>query len=167
MGKVTHHRMIVTNGYGIAYGPKTFDRFAIPKPNEVVMTLRGGKRADYQANNFGWRVCSEPLMRLLESEKAAGDDVAWIPLELDVGRERQPYFLLQGKPRPDFLHATTITSPSGLPMKPVLDDALASAHRVFLLTQEGTAIVVAEEVKQKIKNAKLVGMEFHRVPAAP
>jgi hypothetical protein len=164
--EMTHHRMIVTDGYGVAYGPNTFDRFAVPKPDEVVFTLRGGKLADYQANNFGWRLCSEPLMRLLDGEKAAVDDIGWIPVEVDAGAGRQQYFLFQAKPRTKLLHRTTITSPSGLPIKPVLDGALAREHRVFLLSQEGIAIIVAEEVKQKIRNAKLTGMEFHPVRAA-
>ncbi len=145
---MTHHRMIITDGYGVAYGPNTFDQFAVPKPDEVIFTLRGGKLADYQANNFGWRICSEPLMRLLDGEKAAGDGIDWIPVEVDAGGRRHRYFLFQAKPRAEFLHRTTITSPSGLPIKPVLDDALARQHRVFLLSQEGIAIIVADEVKQ-------------------
>lgn len=166
VGKLTHHQMIVTDGYGVAYGPDTFDRFAIPKPHEMVFTLRDGKLADYQANDFGWRLCSERLMRLLDAEKAVVDDLAWIPVEVDADGKRQRYFLFQAKPRPELLHGRTIRSPSGLPIKAVLDGGLAKQHRVFLLTQEGIAIFVAEEVKQKIRTAKLTGMEFHRVQAA-
>jgi len=153
-------------GNGMAYGPETVDQFAVPKPGEVVFTLREGQLTDYLFNTFAWRLCSESLMRLLEAEKAPGDDVDGIPVQVDAGNKRQRYFLFRAKPRPDLLHRTTISSPPGHPIKPVLDSARAKDHRVFLLDELGVSIIVAEEVKQKIKSAKLSGMYFHPMRTA-
>jgi hypothetical protein len=153
-------------GNGMAYGPQTGDRFAVPKPDEVVFTFRAGTLTDYLANNFAWGLCSERLMRLLDAEKATGDDIGWIPVQVDDRAARQRYFLLRAKPRLDLLHSTTIASPSGLPIKPVLDSALAKEHRIFLLHQSSFAFIVADELKQKIKSAKLSGMYFHPMPTA-
>jgi len=153
-------------GKSMASGPETFDTFAVPKPDEVVFTLRGGQLTDYLFNTFAWRLCSESLMRLLEAEKAPGDDVDWIPVQVDAGTKRQRYFSFRAKPRPDLLHRTTISSPPGHPIRPVLDSALAREHRVFLVDKLGVSIIVAEEVKQKIKSAKLSGMYFHPMRTA-
>jgi len=150
----------------MASGPEMFDMFAVPKPDEAVFTLRGDPPTDYLFNTFAWRLCSEPLMRLLEAEKAPGDNVDWIPVRVDGGTKRQRYFLFRAKPRPELLHRTTISSPPGHPIKPVLDSALAKKHRVFLLDELGVSIIVADEVKQKIKSAKLSGMYFHPMPTA-
>lgn len=158
--------MVSPRGNGMAYGPESFDMFGVPKPDKVVFTLRGGRLTDYLANIFAWRLCSESLMRLLDAEQAAEDDIGWIPVQVDAGTKRQRYFLFRAKPRPDLLHRTTIASPSGHPIKPVLDRALAKEHRVFLLDELGVAIIVSEEVKQKIKSAKLSGMYFHPIRAA-
>jgi hypothetical protein len=153
-------------GKSMASGPATFDKFAVPEPGEVVFTLRDGQLTDYLFNTFGWRLCSESLMRLLEAEKSPGDDVDWIPVQVDAGTKRQRYFLLRANPKPDLLHRTTISSQSGHPIKPILDSALAKEHRVFLLDELGVSIILAEEVKQKIKSAKLSGMYFHPMPTA-
>src|SRR6266852_6297183 len=44
-------------GNGMAYGPETVDQFAVPKPGEVVFTLREGQLTDYLFNTFAWRLC--------------------------------------------------------------------------------------------------------------
>ncbi len=157
------HWKITFRGPGMAIGPKAFDKFSVPRPGEVVFALETGKLTDYLANNFFWRLCSEPLTRLLDGAKSAVDDVDWIPVRVDAGAKAERYFLFQAKPRPELLHPTTISSPSGLPIKPILDGAVAKRHSVLVLQRDGFDILVSEEVKRKIKSAKLTGMYFFPV----
>lgn len=161
-----HYWTVSPRGGGMAHGPEGIDMFAVPKPDEVVFTLEAGKLTDFLANNFAWGLCFEKLMRLLDAGKAPGDEVRWIPVQVADGAERHRYFLLRAKPRPELLHHTTIATPDGMPIKPVLDSALARAHRMFLLYKSTFMFIVADELKRRMKSAKLRGMYFHPVLTA-
>jgi hypothetical protein len=128
------------------------------------LQLDEGEPVDYQPNRLIWRLCSQRLRRILDEHKAPADELRWIPVPLSAGGRTLPYFRLESTPLPQLLHASP-TMADEMIVKPVLDLDRAAPHHVFLLDEDGNAIVT-QPIRDAIAAAGCRGVAYLNVLTA-
>jgi hypothetical protein len=129
--------------------------------------LDSGIVADYLANTYAFRLCSQRLRDVIDSHRGDGDMVQWLPAVAvnRVGAEL-PYWVLHFPEVPDVIHKTKSVFSGSVMVKACLDAAVVAGHRVFTLSHYGVYLVVADQVKDAIRQAGFSGLEFSKVPMA-
>ena len=68
--------------FGVAHTPRELDFFTHPVNGQkiehwqkIFFDLKEGKFADYLANDYGVRVCSENIKQIIEETRNAEDDI--------------------------------------------------------------------------------------------
>ena len=132
----------------LAHGPKGLHLLDAREMESVPLQLDEGEPVDYQPNFMVWRLCSERLRRILDEHKALVDELRWIPVPLSAGGRTLQYFRLLSTPLPRLLHPSSIMA-GPMIVKPVLDADRAAPHHVFVLSEDGNAIV-AQPIRDAI-----------------
>ncbi|MGQ9683062.1 MAG: imm11 family protein [Anaerolineae bacterium] len=134
----------------------------------VTFVLRDGGYADYQANDFAVRLCSERLRHLIDMHAAPNDVRQWLEaIVVGPGGEAREYHILHLPEPADVLDKRrTLYAEGEFVMKPHLNAARASGRHVFIFPTGGTtAVIVSAKARDAIISARCTGMEFSSVPA--
>jgi len=116
---------------GKPIGARTPVRFVMP----------GGKPADYQQNDLGWRLCSPRMRAIIDTHKSKIDEVDWIDALITAERSKEHRYFVVHFPSPLPLavldRRRTVFNPSNprRVIKPALNHQAVDGHNVF--TYEG------------------------------
>jgi hypothetical protein len=129
--------------------------------------LDGGIVVDYLANSYAFRLCSQRLRDVIDSQRGDGDTLQWLPVAaIDRAGTDLLYWVLHFPEVPDVIHRTKSVFSGSVMVKACLDAELIAGHRVFTLSHYGVYLVVADQVKDAIKQAGCSGLQFSKVPMA-
>lgn len=134
----------------------------------LTLTLSGGELRDYLLNDVGWRLCSPALRDAVEAARHESDAIQWLPVFVDDGRMKHPYFVLHFPVTFDLLsREQSVFDKSGGLIKAVYDEDAIGEHRVFPQPDAVVlSFVVAEPVHFQLRRAALTGLTFEPVPIA-
>lgn len=128
--------------------------------------LNAGVAVDYLANSSAWRLCSQRLRALLDSNRGDRDVLQWLPVSVvDAAGVDLRYWVLHFPEVPDVIHKTRSVFSGSVLVKACIDTGLAAGHRVFTLSRYGDYLVVADQVKTAVTQAGCTGIEFSRMPS--
>jgi hypothetical protein len=139
--------------------------FELPSKDVIIpsFTLIEGYYADYLGNDLGWNMCSEQLMKVINSLKSDLDVIDW--KEVQIYSEQhgvRPYYALFF---PQYLHALdeeqTVYA-SGMIWEPALKKDIIKNHHIFKFKRTH-AFVISERIKEDIVSNGLSGMSFDEV----
>lgn len=166
------------DGYGVAYlpigqavggcfhAPRIFHLPYIGVVTEwktLTLELRDGGYPDYLASNIGSRMCSTRLKDILQSLAAPIDELHWLPIEVTLGTESRPYWILHFPNPPDVLNKERTIFAGCCVVKPVLAKEVVGNHQVFSYPRAGQLkLFVSEQVKRAIEAAGCTGGHFSR-----
>ena len=129
--------------------------------------MDGGKITDYLANSFAFRLCSERLRDVLESNRGKDDVVQW--LETIVKRPNGTdarYWAVHFPEAANVIDLEKSTPAGPVILKAVLDPDLVTGRRLLGFPGESVRLIVAADVKRAIDVAQCTGMAFSAVPMA-
>lgn len=125
-----------------------------------------GVAVDYLANSSAWRLCSQRLREVLDSNRGDRDVLQWLPVSVvDAAGAQLPYWVLHFPEVPDVIHKTRSVFSGSVLVKACIDTGLATGHRVFTLSRYGVYLVIAGQVKTAVAEAGCTGIEFSRTPS--
>jgi hypothetical protein len=129
--------------------------------------LDGGIVVDYLANTYAFRLCSQRLRDVIDSQRGDGDVLQWLPVvAIDRRGAELPYWVLHFPEVPDVINKAKSVFSGSVMIKACLDAEHVAGHRVFTLSHYGVYLVVADQVKDAIRQAGCSGLEFSKVPMA-
>ena len=127
--------------------------------------LEDGIVVDYLPNSFAFRLCSQRLRDVLESNRGDSDTVQWLPAPV---RDRQgaqlSYWVLHFPDVPDVIHRTKSVFSGSVMVKPCIDASLVQGHRLLSWPHNSVTLVIANEVKNAIASGGCTGMTFSKIP---
>ncbi len=160
---------------GIAYSPKdsnvefideldNFDR--VP----FVFSLKEGPFQDYLSSNLGWPIFSEKFKNIIEPYLSRVS-FRWIPATVaDINGKKYTVFVLRFYDTLDVLNKEKTIfvddSIDDLVVKAVLSKEKVKDLDVFIIPGSEFRIIVSENVKSKIEENNITGIDFSKVPIA-
>jgi hypothetical protein len=118
--------------------------------------LDGGIVVDYLANTFAFRLCSQRLRDVIDSHRGDRDTVQWLhAVAVDRGGAELSYWVLHFPEVPDVLNKTKSVFSGSVMIKACLDAEQVAGHRVFTLSHYGVYLVVADQVRDAIRQAPM------------
>lgn len=136
--------------------------------HELVLRLEEGDYPDYLSSNFGGRICSERMQKLLDEAATKEDHLQWLSVKVLHGENKRQYYYLHFPFPPNVLHpAKTIFVNKDVVVKPVLNSETIAPYAVFSYPKsEGTPLIVNEATIKKMVQLDLTGVEFNKMPIA-
>lgn len=161
------------DGFGAAYAPdRSDDAFFLPYSgvvgewSTIKLNLSRGSFPDYLGSDLGCRLCSESLMRILQTMASDSDDLQWLDVLVRADNESRHYFILHFPNPPDVINKTLSILADDFVVKPVLSRQATSGHRVFGFPGGGNLpLFVSQRVKEAIESARCTNIEFLEVRA--
>lgn len=157
--------------FGIAYANEGSQLLQLP-PTGVLLnnwfpesiTCKGGKCADYMANNFSGRLFSSQLKELIASVSSNACQLQWLEVGLEAGDERSSYFVLRFPQNVDVIDQGKSLLAGSRIVKPVFSQSLLMGIDVFSLPNEyAKRTYVSEKVMRSVLSANLTGLSFSEV----
>lgn len=127
--------------------------------------LDDGIVVDYVPNSFAFRLCSQRLRDVLESNRGESDTAQWLPTVVSDREGAQlPYWVLHFPEVPNVIHRTKSVFSGSVMVKPCIDASLVDGHRLLSWPHNSVTLVIANQVKNAIARAGCTGMTFSKVP---
>ncbi len=126
---------------------------------------------DYQPNERGWPLMSEPLKSLIESNLTGKEHIDWITCKVRGGNEERVYFILRFNELLDVLdmQRTSFVQGTDHIIKPVFALSKICQYSIFpkplayQLWKIPAGFYVNDTVRKEIRKKKLTGLDFEKV----
>jgi len=124
-----------------------------------------GVLSDYLANNDAFRLCSKPLREVIDRHRGNKDVIQWLPaLVTQAQPPGHEYWILHFPEASDVVDVSRSVYSAGRLVKPYLHPELVKGHQVFTVAHSSVSLIVADELKRAIQDARCSGVKFSRVP---
>jgi hypothetical protein len=125
------------------------------------MDLRDGVYADYLATDWGCRLCSEGMRKVLDEQASEHDQLQWLPVDVYEGNEARKYHVLHFPFQRDVLDRQKSLIYGERVVKPVLSASAAAGFSVFTYKGAGSlSLFISEPVADALRASKLTGIQL-------
>ncbi len=156
----------LTDGLGYELAAEVKNQNKLP----FEFQLQEGEFQDYLANSLAWPMMSELLKNIIDENITENIEPSWIIAIVNYNKDKTPYYIPYFKTNPDVLdnEKTIFAGDSDFVVKAHLSFNKVHNLSIFPLPDIPftSRIIIAQELKEKIKEQKLTGMVFEEVPVS-
>jgi hypothetical protein len=134
--------------------------------NEPILMLSDGIYPDYLSSDFGGRICSERMKKILDEGATEFDCLQWFNVKVMHDSEVRHYSFLHFPNPPDVLDQkkTIFAEGTDVVVRPVLCAEKIKFYAVFTYANSSLSLIVNEVVAKKIQAQSLTGIQLSEMP---
>jgi len=130
-------------------------------------TIEQGIIQDYVVTNDWARLCSDRLMRAIDSARGDRDSIQWLPASVShLSLEAESWHVLHFPEVSDVVSRRESVFHGSRVVKVVLDRGAVEGLNVFADGPYGQAFCVSDSVRRSIEKARCTGLNFSVAPMA-